>query len=254
MKKNQINNNNISHSADPEELLSRYDFLIEIAIKKYIKTGTIPKSEIDDFRQSINEKLLIKSTKIYSQFKGLSKFSSYLTVIIQNICNELVRSRKVYQKVDFKDLHLKKDESPNPEMNLVIIQEQLKLKYILNLYHHHRPKIILGLKAKFRIPFTYKDFIAFNPEVTKEEYNLCLEEMMMSEENSTKTIYMRLVDVFNKHEEKNVDYDSLRKYINSKISDIIILLNGRPPESNYTEETLQILFEKFCENKNINNK
>lgn len=43
--------------------------------------------------------------------------------------------------------------------------------------------------------------------------------------------------------------DSLRRWSDRKINDIIQVLNGNPPKKSYTKESLKILIEYYFSNK-----
>jgi hypothetical protein len=50
--------------------------------------------------------------------------------------------------------------------------------------------------------------------------------------------------VFNQLERKSRTADALRKWASSRLDEILILMNGKPPKSAYTIEILYILLEK----------
>ena len=49
----------------------------------------------------------------------------------------------------------------------------------------------------------------------------------------------------NKNEKKSNSIDAVRKWTDSKISEIIQLLNGNPKKMNYNEDTLKTLVDDF---------
>jgi len=60
-----------------------------------------------------------------------------------------------------------------------------------------------------------------------------------------KEIYAIMTPLFNRCEGKENSPDALRKWINMKVDEIIDLLNGRTRRSNYDQETLKILAQKY---------
>jgi hypothetical protein len=231
-------------------LATDFEWLIEIIIKSFIKSGSLRFSDYYDIKQTVIEKLLLKEEKIKNQFQGMSKFSSYMSVIIQNECNELIRQKNRMLIID-KEINHPEDiiVSTNPENLLVIKQEISRLNKILNMYYHSRNKIILCLKLKYRIPLCFIDFSRYNNQIKMEEYQFFLTGLNPYITINDYELYSKAILVFNKYEEKENSPDALRKFIQLKTSELILLLNGSPPTSFYNEETFQILFEKYCDHR-----
>jgi hypothetical protein len=58
-------------------------------------------------------------------------------------------------------------------------------------------------------------------------------------------IYRIITPIMNKNEEKSNSVDAVRKWTDSKIHEIIEVLNGEPKRANYTQDTLKILVDDF---------
>jgi hypothetical protein len=230
---------------NPSLLLIEIQGLIEIIVMKFIRTGGFSYHEKKDIIQTINEQLLLKIPKIKEQYKGISTLRSYLAVIIQNICNEILRKKKHFKNVELETAIITDDRAPNPQNALIIQQEIIRLRHALDLYHKQRNKLIICLKMKFRIPFSIDDFQQYVEKITYEEYLQFEHKVTPYIESTDLCIYDALIVICNKYENKNNTTDSLRKWVGLKIKELIEFLNGVPRASNYTEETLQILFEKF---------
>jgi endonuclease III len=58
-------------------------------------------------------------------------------------------------------------------------------------------------------------------------------------------IYRTITPIMNKIEEKSNSVDALRKWTDSKVREIIQVLNGNPKKADYSTETLKILVDDF---------
>jgi len=219
--------------------------MIEIIVMKFIRSGGFSYQEKMDIIQTINEEILLKTHKIIDQYQGKSKFRTYLAIIIQNICYEILRKKKNNIEVEIEKVNLTDEETLSPQNSIIIQQEILRLKNALEFYYKQKDKLILCLKLKFRIPHSIIDFQQYSVKITQEEFNQFENAVNPYIETTDLSIYQALVKICNKHEKKENSSDSLRKWISLKINELIEFLNGVPPASNYSEETLQILFEKL---------
>ena len=94
----------------------------------------------------------------------------------------------------------------------------------------------------------FNDFIAVHPNITVFEFQQFMVRIAPYNDNTDVEIFSALTEILNKHENKNNTPDAMRKWIKQKINELIDIMNGDPPDSNYNEETIQILFEKcFCQ-------
>jgi hypothetical protein len=60
-----------------------------------------------------------------------------------------------------------------------------------------------------------------------------------------KEVFVQLNRLFNHEDGKVTQADAFRKWFKARMRELVALLNGDPPRSNYNEETLQILLEKY---------
>lgn len=239
--------NIFASETNTEAFLLKYQDLIDIIIKKYIRSGRFHCYEIDDIKQSVAETLIHKKDKILSQFLGNAQFESYLSVVIKNICNGIVRKDKKHSSLPFDPDYSEENDCIDPEQTIILKQELQRLDWILRLYHKKRNKLVLCLKLRYRIPVSIKDFKVYISEIKKPEIALFHKETDPYHSQKDNIIFRAVIKIFNKHEKKSNTSDSLRKYIQTRTNELIKLLNGSPPTSNYNEETLQILFEKYIE-------
>jgi hypothetical protein len=219
--------------------------LIDIIALKFVRSKRFSYSELSDIKQSIIEELLKKRSRILDQYKGNASFRTYLSVIIQNICREILRKDKKFIETSVEEFHEEADESLNPEDKIIIDQEITRLKNAILLYYKQKPKLELCLKVRFRIPLDYEDLQKLSPDFRNEDFQQLLKDLGNYSGSTDKHMNSIIIDFLNECEGKQNTADSLRKWINLKITELIEFLNGDPPASNYTEETLQILFEKY---------
>jgi hypothetical protein len=231
---------------DPHQLILENQKLIDKIIFMFISSGNFKYEEHDEIKQQVNEELLNKIPKIKSQFLGKASLNTYLSVIIRNICKELLRKRVHLKYISLEEVCLK---SPTSEaLNFLVVEEEIiRLQNALELYYKQKSKLILCLKLKFKIPFDYSDFTNVNHEISWIDFNFLVRQVYPYQECPDIKIFSALTTIINKYDGKNNTPDALRKWIKSKINELIEILNGDPPTYHYTEETLQILFEKcFC--------
>lgn len=233
-----------------KQLILDLQGLIDIVINQFIGAGKFIYSERHEIKQHINVELLNRITKIQDQYQGKSLLRTYLSVVIRNICNEIVRNKTKLNHVSFEDITIVEENNENSN-SLIFEEEIFRLRKIFGLYYKQKNKLILCLKLKFKMIFNIEDFRNFNINITQSEFEKFVDATHPYFECSDSKIFEALISIFNKYEHKENTSDSLRKWVADKINDIIEILNGNPPTSKYDKETLQILFEKcyYRENK-----
>jgi DNA-directed RNA polymerase specialized sigma24 family protein len=228
---------------NPDLLILNIQPLIDSTIYQFVKVGRFLKADHNEIRQEVNEKLLKRIHKIRDQFNNKSLLTTYLIAVIRNICHDIHRkkiSEPVFLNYEATIVNLKENDSFN---SLVLKEEKVRLKKIMELFFNERDKLILCLKLKYRIPFTYNDIKLAAPCISIDEYKSLYDSIKPYLSATDSMIYAGLTGIFNKHEKKKNSPDALRKWISKKTTEIISLLNTDLARHNYTEETLQILFE-----------
>jgi len=228
---------------NPHQLILNSQKLIDSIINQFIRGGHFRFEELCEVKQQVNEELLNRIYKIRNQFQGKSLLRTYLSAIIRNVCNDILR-----KKVRIHYIQL--NESPVNQSiteiiyNLVLEEEMDRLQKAIRLYYKQSWKLLLCLKLRFKVPFSYEDFKNVNNNITQIEFNWFVQKVSPYQDNPDTVILSALTEILNKCENKNNTPDALRKWIKLKINELIEILNGDPPTSHYNEETLQILFEK----------
>jgi hypothetical protein len=228
---------------NPNQLILELQGLIDIIINQFINYQRFNFIEHDEIKQQINEELLNRIPKIQCQFQGKSLLRTYLSVVIRNICNEILRKGEKAKYITYDEIII--NEASSETINSLLFEEEMvRLKKVLGLYYKQKSKLILCLKLKFKMPFDHEDFRNVYKEITQLEFEKFIHYVGSYKDCPDIIIFTALTEIFNKYENKNNTPDALRKWVNLKINEIINVLNGSPPASKYDEETLQILFEK----------
>jgi hypothetical protein len=238
----------INDKAYSDKFILEYDYLIDITVKRFIRSGAFHHYEFEDIKQSVREKLILKKEKIKTQYQGIAQFRNYLSVVIQNFCREIIRSRKEIKTESIINEHdINTNSDINSEFKIIIEQEIQRLRYLIDMYYKQKPKVILCLKLKYRMPIIYNDFYMFDKNITRVEYQDIKKNLSPYYTLTEKQLNGKMITTFNKTERKTNSPDSIRKFTKLKINELIEFLNGTPKTSYYTEETFQILFEKYYE-------
>jgi len=236
---------------NPHQLILNHQKLIDSIIHLFIRSGQFKFEDLNEVKQQVNEELLNRIYKIRNQFQGKSLLRTYLSVIIRNVCNDILR-KKIRPNYTTLDETMVLDTSVEAMNGLVFEEEMVRLQKAIEFYYNQKWKLLLCLKLKFKVPFSYEDFNNVNNDITQIEFDRFVQQISPYQDNPDIIIFSALTDILNRCENKNNTPDALRKWIKLKISELIDILNGNPPTSQYNEETLQILFEKcFCDEKEM---
>ncbi|HEX2922307.1 MAG TPA: hypothetical protein VHO50_14185 [Bacteroidales bacterium] len=230
-------------NSEPNQFILSIQGLIEVVVQKFVKTGRIRLEEKNDLKQQVNEYLLKKMPRIQNQYQRRSSLKTYLSVIITNICNDIIKHENKITIVSLEDSMIQGYDNQALE-NLIFKEEIKKLKNTINLHPKNKPRLLLLLKIKFRMPVGVYDFKAVYPHITVFDFKQFMVRIGPYVENTDVKIFSALTEMTAKHENKKNTPDAIRKWIKLKINELIDLMNGDPPVSKYNEETIQILFEK----------
>ena len=215
-------------------------------MKKYILAGVFKPSDFEDIVQEVYAALFAKIPAMQSQYNGMSLFKTYFSVIVRNICmKEHAKNHKELKKIEQKEITDFIDRSQVEEK--IVFEHQIqRFRAILSLYDRQRPKLLLCLKLHYRIPLTPEDINPWYPKCSSPDRDILLGKFgKRFDEMDDVEIYKILTPLMNKNENKTNSVDAVRKWIDTKIQEIILLLNGNPKKSNYNEDTLKTLVDDF---------
>jgi RNA polymerase sigma factor (sigma-70 family) len=242
----------------PDNFLPPERLIRSIIYKILTGTGVYLYEEADDLYQEIILDLLQRKSQLEQSFRGLSKHSTYLYTVICRKCLELKkkRIRENKSKIDIEptDYLQNRELSKNPagvpltEENQVIVKEYCKrLAYILDTYGTKKPKLVFSMKSVFRIVVRIEELncsLSKNKEQEQQLISTWIEKINDLEEISTdQEVYVLLTLIYNLLENKHNTNDAIRKWLEDRLDQIIVLLNRPPARSEFNRETLQYLTE-----------
>lgn len=227
---------------DPDRLLIQYQPVIRIIVRSLAYQGYLPKREMADLVQDVNRKLLERFPRIRSQYNGKCLFRTYFSVVVRNLCLEEFRRMRIVAEPKTEVYEQASGESAAD--NLIIIQEFQRLQRALNLFTGERPALWTAIRFMADLPVSAEHLSGFEMDPGLE-----IREKLATELNSGANLQKRekmevLSRVFNRLEKKNRAPDAIRKWYSSRLEELLGLMNGNPPHSAYSAETLHLLIEK----------
>ena len=230
---------------DPHTLLVAYQETIKIIVKKYIEGGMFRASEFEDIVQEINAGLLPKIPSMQAHYNGISLFRTYFSVIVRNMCLRMYRTRK--REIEIVEEKEDDARGQNVIENMYLIEDlRRRFKEVLGLYGKQTGKLMLCLKIYYRIPLVSQEILNWFPHLSLNDRQTLLDRFGVGyEPMSDSEVYGILSPIMNREENKTNSVDALRKWTDSKIEEIIEVLNGEPKRSAHTKETLKILVDDY---------
>lgn len=260
--------NNSPHTQDLEErilkvvglkaLLKKNPGTIALIYKdlifKFIFKRHLNKDGVEEIVQEILTRFLHdKINGIRRRFNfddpELPTFTSYFMVTVRNIYIDIIRKESRGGNLVKNNMEIEKlsDNKRRDVLNNLILEEEFKkFNALLKLYHKSGPKLNLTLKIKYNIPVDDTDILSCFPDCSEDEKKLFLKNGGYYIKNR-KSIE-RIAPVFNKHEGKSNNPDTLRKWISTKLEEIKRHMNYVHPQSPYNNSTISdliILYYKW---------
>ncbi len=237
----------------PNALVEKYQSTISIIVQKFVSSGFFRTDEKEDVIQFINLRLLESRIRnMQAQYNHTCFVSTYFSKIVYNLCLEHKRGRKRAEGAaeSLEERHYdgmsEKEEVVYSE--LVIQAEFKRLETILKLFGKTRHKVELILKLVARIIVLRRDVLAFCPGCTSEKLKRFLQLFGVNFDHlRDKEVYAGATPLVNACDQKKNSPDALRKWVKSKVQEILDLLNGRLKTSNYDESAFKILLQKYYE-------
>lgn len=218
-----------------KNLLENHPQSIVLIYQEYIKKFITYKHPYPDEREDIFQEVITRliADKIYKiqkqydfNFKKISSFTSYLMVTVRNIYIDIMRERNIRPLTakGVEEIDDVPDRYGDKKMinRLMLKEELVKLQTILIMYYKSRAKLELCLKLKYRIPVTREDVETCFPACSDEDIKILTQDFKFSRD---KRIFEKILSVFNHHEARENKSDTLRKWINVKVDEIIRHLN-----------------------------
>lgn len=216
-------------------LLENHPRTVVLIYRRYIEKFIVYKHTNQSDREDLFQEVLTRliEDKIYKiqkkydfGFKKVSSFTSYFMVAVRNIYIDIIRERNVRPLTsgDVREIDDVPDKHGEKTMinRLVLNEELVKLQTILLLFYKSRARLELCLKLKFRIPVTKEDIGRCFPNCREEDIEILAQDFTLTRD---KRVFEKILSVFNHHEARENKSDTLRKWINVKIDEIITHLN-----------------------------
>jgi len=222
-----------------ENLLS----LIRSVVGRYIQHRVIPFREREDVVMDVMEKFLKQKEKIFGSFEGKSKFTTYCIAVANRMCCEVIRRdcKQWYLVTEKENSDLPNEVALNhhdAEKNFLFKQEVNRLETILYFFNNDYAKLILFLKVYYSMPISDNDIKNYADYLSED-----VKSIIADEKTKTKgDVFIRLAEVVNLVEQKDIRGDAVRIWFTNQINTIIRRLNGNGI-ANHDKESLSILFE-----------
>lgn len=235
---------------DPPQLVVEYRVIIQTIVAMFVRSGMFRPSDFEEIVQTVTADFLTLLPSIVRQFNGSVLVRTYISAILRNCCLHVDRRRgfdpvRLVSFVDFEGGPM--DPHSHPEARACIGMEASVLKAILAQFGGKRPRLVLMLKVRYGIPVTREDILAWFPQCSTTDQARLIEELGPGQaDRSEKTRYLSLLPVLAKAEPRHQTLANVRRWTLDHVQQVISLLNGRPPVSAHTSETLGLLlFEIF---------
>ncbi len=246
--------------ASGDRLLPHLGLIRKLVFKVLISQGYYPVEESEELVHIVLEKLLLKEEKIINTFQGRSKFTTYLSVIIINICREirdkLLRQRqskiilRIFPGLSELSYYFGKipDKNILPDDSLIISQYVKKLHLIFLTYGDESIKLVICLKtfSGIRLDPGDMDLDHLPPDESAKAMEIIDRINEMGTGSPRKELFQMLSCLFFITERKSQSSEALRKWIEYHKKQVILILNGNPPHAAFTMETFDLLFEYYC--------
>ncbi|EAY24442.1 RNA polymerase sigma factor [Microscilla marina] len=208
---------------------------------KFTSRGGIYGFSKDDLTQEILYVILEKKIGYIAQNYNpdITSIQGYMSRVAFNICLELLRKQQnkpVFKNsldTDTENLLINERNDTTPESsfieNEIIEREVERLKSYLKMFAKYQHKFTLLLKLYCRIILTKQDFKNFAVGFSSKELDLYYQQFNKEyTEYSDKEIYKIITPLLNKVETKKNSPDSIRKWLDSKVSALKEVMNQSP--------------------------
>lgn len=229
---------------EPTQLLTHFQSVLEIVCQQFITRGFFQPTEREELIQEVNLALLEgKLEKIRMHFNGSVKLRTYFSKVVYNTFQELVR-RRSRQPVLLTEERLQQtaDAELSPYEKMAIQDELLRLEAILKGLAKRKTKALFNLKLFIRFLLEPVDIQFYQAPKTASLLEQLKKAFFHPYDHMTdKEVFDLSVQLFNLLENKENDGDSLRRWVNHLKDRMIRLLNGSPPTSTHTTDSIKLL-------------
>lgn len=230
---------------NPGQLIVEYRSMIGIVVWNMIQRGMFPPSEHKELVQAVTVKLLQLIPTIRRGYDGRSLLRTYVSAIAVNTLNRLARG----QRRSERGLPPGDPGIEDPALDLADHDIQVyvrRLGRILHLFPDYRPKLVVVLKCHYRIALEERELRQWYPKCDpfSRDHLLALSRTQTTE-LAHGELFAALAPIVGEAEGRRVSADTLRKWTDHRIAEILRLLNGNPPRSSFDRKTLGELLERL---------
>ncbi len=234
---------------DPEKLLLKYQPVIRIIVKSLAYKGYLPKREISDLVQDVNRKLVERMPRIRSQYNYKSRFRTYFSVVVRNLCLEEFRKLRIVAE-PAADLY-EQPGTDSPADPVIIRQEFERLRRAIRMFYRDEPALWVTFRVLADLDIQREDIARFgNTLIAGREQELAQRLNQSFKKNKREKLEI-VSEVLSELDAKSRSKEAVRKWFENRLEEILTLMNGKPPRSAYTLDILLILIEKAESEKNI---
>jgi DNA-directed RNA polymerase specialized sigma24 family protein len=195
------------------------------------------------------DKILRIQKKYDAHFSQMPSFTSYFMVCVRNIYMDIVREgkfamlqregepREVPEKTDFMN-------AKGILGKAVLEEEFFRVRSIFRLQPAIYGKLVLCLKLKFRLPVAAEDATRCFPDCSATDVELLSRDYRCWKDRD---LFQAVVAIFNRHESRPIQADTLRKWIENKTATVIELLNQMHQAPVYDVGNIADLLNLFFE-------
>jgi len=234
---------------DPGRLIVRYQPLVKVIVRQFISRGYGQRKDFNDLVQEINRRLLERIPRIRQLYNQKSMFKTYFSVVIRNLYLEEVRRMRLVAEPDAEAYYI---TSHDHTLNGILVkQEHERLRRAISLFGSEAALLWLCLRALLDQELRASDLEGFSRRPDEDRLKDMLTRLAKLSTMAKSARFNLLAEVAIELGEKERNGEALRKWFNSRVQELISMMNGHPPKSAYSLEIIQILMEKFEVEKNV---
>jgi len=237
-------------NAQPDKLLTHYQPLIMATVSRFIARGFFQPEEKEELVQVVNLELLERRlSRMQTQFTGEVFLRTYFTRVVYNICVDQTRMRKREPRLlDVETLTASESAGMAPWQAMALQDELRRWEAVLRLLPGNRIKNELCLQLFARVPPSNSLLGILESDVNRNSMKAMTDTFAEGYETlNDKEVFTPAARLFNDTENKNTDGDSLRRWTQLLADQCIEMLNGNPPVSSHSRESLRILIRLYYE-------
>ncbi len=233
---------------NPRKLLLEYQPVIRVIVKSLAYQGYLPRRDMPDLVQEVNRKLVERLPRICERYNYKCRFRTYFSVVIRNLCLEEFRKARVITEPQ-PDIF--EQTEPDSITDRLLFGEELeRLRRAIRLFGRDEPAIWLTLRVLADASIRPEELGRFEKDPGPAVRKQLIRILDGARRKKRKEKLAILSEALARLDTRNRTPDAIRKWFTSRIEEIIRLMNGNPPRSAYTLDTLLILIEKTENEKN----